>query len=205
MLTLLIHAAPLSEKCKSSNKLENGVPPTLPSVQSLTLNESIATVSLAPSSQAEISKILTMERTSTTALPSSIFGEDRRTLTLQNTAYTISVDGRAHTISSTGDSIVPYSSQDFCDTLKWCEARRIGSEPLGLQSWPSDGSLETSRYLEDDDVFTDRRVCDEDEDIWAVRPEEGSSGKKIIVLSAFDGYSQLYLHYTVYFQHCIFL
>lgn len=88
------------------------------------------------------------------------------------------MDGRARTIASTtGDNVIAYSSRDFCDTLKWCEARRIGSEPLGLQSWLSDGSLETERDPEDDDVFAERSLCEENEDLWTVYPEEGSLGE----------------------------
>lgn len=87
------------------------------------------------------------------------------------------MDGRVHTITSARDDVVTYSTQDFCDTLKWCEARRIGSEPLGLQSWLSDGSLETERDPEDDDVFAERSLSEENEALCTVCPEEGSLGK----------------------------
>lgn len=184
MLALLIHAAPLSGKCKHSSKLENGVHATLVPVQPLTLDNSPSTVSAASSSQSELTSSQIIKMTSSAVVPAAFSKDHTATLQLDKT---LAVSDR--TIGTTGDldRVLGYSSpQDLSsgsDTLKWCEARRIDSEPVGLQSWPSDGSLEPDVPAEDDDVFTERDFSSEDgEDLWSVYPEDESFGEAIIIV-----------------------
>lgn len=89
------------------------------------------------------------------------------------------------TVSRTGSDglpqIVTLQLSDG-EELRWHEARRIRSEPVGLQSWPSAGSLEAAageRRQEDeeeDDVF-----AEESEESWEgdASFEDGSIGEDI--------------------------
>ena len=66
------------------------------------------------------------------------------------------------------DSACESGGESAANTLEWCEARRIGSEPaVCLQTWPS---LEWER--DDDDVFTVT-----DADVWGVYPEDEAVGE----------------------------
>ena len=69
------------------------------------------------------------------------------------------------------------------ETLKWCEARRIGSEPAGLHSWLSAASLAEcgcSREEDEDDVFTITGGRGEGDDSWSTCEENEDNFGKII-------------------------
>lgn len=209
MLALLIRAAPLSEKCKRSCTVENGVHATLNSVRPrLSLNVSEISLSSVPSSKLEVispSPIVKMScAASRTLVPASIISTDHRFITLydgtpvsdanrtsKNPAICITtrdLEGptvkKSPSIANTTSTHIlhPLSSSGkhqhdgvaAADTLRWCEARRTGSEPVGLQSWLSNASLECER--DDDDVFTVT-----DSNVWCVceDPEDSFSGKGI--------------------------
>ena len=124
---------------------------------------------------------MTCTASSTVVPTSTLFSEDR-IIPLQDNFKTVAIntDRRSRTIAATGDGMLGYvpctspqlrDSRGEGDTLKWCEARRIGSEPVGLQSWPSTASLECGERdgEDDDDVFTERSFTYGD---WSVYPED---------------------------------
>ena len=206
MLTLLIRATPLSEKCKRSCTLENGVQAKLSPIRLHLVSD----IAAAPSPVEVIAPppILKMAcAVSMTSVPASIVNTDRHFITLYDRARAATVCGgdcrtvttpaaicnlegttapRCPSSSATTPTILlgPMSGSesppqaygdpgpDPADTLRWCEARRTGSEPAGLQSWLSTGSLESER--EDDDVFTVT-----DSEVWYVceDAEESFSGE----------------------------
>ena len=227
MLTLLITAAPLSEKCKRSERIENGETRRPGTVDSRPVISAVSS-RVSSSLQAESPRIVNMtcvsSRTATfvPAPPSSttFYSEQRLTFVKTSSSSSSSSSSvgcrtattcaaRAVCCTTVGDldgTLLPagcmsplasyspfllrpsipsspsspscencssssYSSSSSSTTagkptavesLKWCEARRIGSEPANLQSWLSVASLaEPSgvpagccRELEgEDDVF----------------------------------------------------
>ena len=179
MLALLIHAAPLSEKCKRSGKIENGVQATLVPLQSSSALNASTVVPAVSSSRFE-PQIFKMSSATSTVVPTSTrFSEDRFVPLLQDTSVAVR---RGCTTVATRDGLLRYASprlQDSCgesDTLKWYEARRIGSEPVGLQSWPSTASLECGErdVEDDDDVFTERSFSYENGSVY---PEDECYGE----------------------------
>jgi hypothetical protein len=74
------------------------------------------------------------------------------------------------------------------ESLKWCEARRIGSEPANLQSWLSIASLAESPgcYFgeeEEDDVFTVTACGELEGDSWSACEDLDDGEKEMGVAS----------------------
>lgn len=193
MLALLIHAAPLSGKCKRSKRVENGVRATLVPLQP-PLPVSDASLVSVSSSQAERSSppIVDMScSTSVTAVSTtSTFSEDRSVISRQEKttaeviaaadwcSVTASGGVLEHVTSiptSTHTHLLQLRGESAASTLEWCEARRIGSEPaVCLQTWPSSANLEWER--DDDDVFTVT-----DAEVWSdVYPEDEVAGEPLL-------------------------
>ena len=114
------------------------------------------------------------------AVAQPTISEDRASTTqLLNETAAVSEHIHANTCASSGDS------GNGADSLKWCEARRIRSEPVELQSRPSVCSLESEAERDheraaEDDVFEENGFsAGEDEAWWSVYPEDESFGEAL--------------------------
>ena len=107
--------------------------------------------------------------------------EDRAsTAQLLDETAAVSEHTHANTRASSSDG------SDSADSLKWCEARRIRSEPVGLQSRPSVCSLESEaerarahERADEDDVFEENGFSAGEDEAWSVYPEDESFGEAL--------------------------
>ena len=233
---LMITAAPLSEKCKRSERLENGelrprpgtvdsrpvvsavcssvsssFQPESPQIVSMTCVSSRTTFIPAPS--ALCSEHLNLVKTSSSsssgwcsaarAVCCTTIGDFDGTLLpgcmspiasysplLLRPTISISPSFCCETISSSSSSTVASkaAAASAVESLKWCEARRIGSEPANLQSWLSIASLAESPGCycgeeEEDDVFTVTACGELEGDSWSACEDLDDGEKEMGVAS----------------------
>ena len=153
MQSLLCVLSPLSEKRKLSAKVEKARVRNHPTLQSSQSRDLLASRDHRIAMSAAAATTTNEERSN------SLLDRER------NSLETLSV-------SRAGSDVLPHIvtlQLDDGEELRWHEARRIRSEPVGLQSWPSACSLEA--------VAGERRQEDEEEDdVFAEESEESWEG-----------------------------
>lgn len=153
MQSLLCVLSPLSEKRKLSAKVEKARARNHPTLQPSQSRD------LPASRDHRIAMNVTAATTTNEERNNSLLDRERNTLETLN-------------VSRAGSDVLPQIvtlQLSDGEELRWHEARRIRSEPVGLQSWPSAGSLEV--------VTGERRQEDEEEDdVFAEESEESWEG-----------------------------